>query len=97
MQASRAAKLLDEELKSWRNRSIDQIEYLVVDARYEKVRASGSIRDCAVLVAIGIQPSGQRSVLVASAACWWRACRSPKPKCIGLSFFRRLNNAACTG
>ena len=67
-QVSRAAKLLDEELETWRNRSIDQIEYLIVDARYEKVRVSGSVRDCAVLVAIGIQPSGHRSVLGVSVS-----------------------------
>jgi transposase-like protein len=67
-QVSRAAKLLDEELETWRNRSIDQIEYLIVDARYERVRVSGSVRDCAVLVAIGIQPSGHRSVLGVSVS-----------------------------
>ena len=68
MQVRRAAKLLDEELESWRNRSIDQIEYLVVDARYEKVRGSGSIHDCEILVAIGIQASIQPSVLGASVS-----------------------------
>ncbi|MCL4169084.1 UNVERIFIED_CONTAM: hypothetical protein GTU68_062554, partial [Idotea baltica] len=67
-QVSRASKLLDEELEIWRNRSLDQIEYLIVDARYEKVRVSGSVRDCAVLVAIGIQPSGHRSVLGVSVS-----------------------------
>jgi putative transposase len=67
-QVSRAAKLLDEELETWRNRTIDQIEYLIIDARYEKVRVSGSVRDCAVLVAIGIQPSGHRSVLGVSVS-----------------------------
>lgn len=67
-QVSRAAKLLDEELEIWRNRPLDQIEYLIVDARYEKVRVAGSVRDCAVLVAIGIQPSGHRSVLGVSVS-----------------------------
>lgn len=67
-QVSRAAKLLDEELEVWRNRPIDQIEYLIVDARYEKVRVAGSVRDCAVLIAIGIQPSGHRSVLGVSVS-----------------------------
>ncbi|MCL4165137.1 UNVERIFIED_CONTAM: hypothetical protein GTU68_014880 [Idotea baltica] len=67
-QVSRAAKLLDEELEIWRNRPLDEIEYLIVDARYEKVRVSGSVRDCAVLVAIGIQPSGHRSVLGVSVS-----------------------------
>ena len=62
-QVSRAAALLDEELEIWRNRPIAQVEYLILDARYEKVRVDGSVRDCAVLVAIGVLPSGSRSVL----------------------------------
>lgn len=67
-QVSRAAKLLDDELEAWRNRPIEEIEYLIVDARYEKVRVSSSVRDCAVLIAIGIQPSGHRSVLGVSVS-----------------------------
>jgi putative transposase len=67
-QVSRAAKLLDEELEAWRNRTLDQAEYLVLDARYEKVRVAGSVRDCAVLIAIGILPSGHRSVLGVSVS-----------------------------
>tara|TARA_B100000497_G_scaffold63653_1_gene71921 strand:- start:174 stop:1322 length:1149 start_codon:yes stop_codon:yes gene_type:complete len=67
-QVSRTAKLLDDELEAWRNRPIEEIEYLIVDARYEKVRVSGSVRDCAVLIAIGIQPSGHRSVLGVSVS-----------------------------
>ena len=67
-QVSRVAKLLDDELEAWRNRPIEEIEYLIVDARYEKVRVSVSVRDCAVLIAIGIQPSGQRSVLGVSVS-----------------------------
>jgi putative transposase len=67
-QVSRAAKLLDEELEAWRTRPLDQVEYLIVDARYEKVRVAGSVRDCAVLIAIGIQPSGHRSVLGVSVS-----------------------------
>ncbi len=67
-QVSRAANLLDEELEIWRNRPLDQIEYLIVDARYEKVRVAGRVRDCAVLIAIGIKPSGHRSVLGASVS-----------------------------
>ena len=67
-QVSRASALLDKELKSWRNRPIDQVEYLILDARYEKVRIDGSVRDCAVLVAIGVLPSGHRSVLGVSVS-----------------------------
>jgi transposase-like protein len=68
MQVSRAAAMLDEELEAWRTRRLAQVEYLMLDARYEKVRVAGSVRDCAVLVAIGVLPSGQRSVLGVSVA-----------------------------
>ena len=32
-QVSRAAKLLDEELAAWRNRPLEQMKYLILDAR----------------------------------------------------------------
>lgn len=67
-QVSRAAALLDEELEVWRNRPLDQVEYLILDARYEKVRVDGSVRDCAVLIAIGVLPCGHRSVLGVSVS-----------------------------
>ena len=68
MQVSRAAALLDEELEARRTRPLAQVEYLILDARYEKVRVAGSVRDCAVLVAIGVLPTGQRSVLGVSVS-----------------------------
>lgn len=68
MQVSRAAAMLDEELEAWRNRQLAQVEYLIVDARYEKVRVAGTVRDCAVLIAIGVLPTGQRSVLGVSVS-----------------------------
>ncbi|NNE46904.1 MAG: transposase [Rhodothermales bacterium] len=37
-QVSRAAQELDEELQAWRAREIGQVTYLILDARYEKVR-----------------------------------------------------------
>ena len=52
-QVSRTAKLLDEELEAWRNRPLGEIRYLFLDARYEKVRIGGVVRDAAVLSAIG--------------------------------------------
>lgn len=68
MQVSRAAKLLDEELEAWRNRELGEIRYLIVDARYEKVRSNGVVRDAAVLSAIGIGPDERRRVLGVSCA-----------------------------
>jgi putative transposase len=66
-QVSRAAKLLDDELRSWRSRPLAKSPYLILDARYEKVRHAGTVVDCAVLVAIGILPHGKRTVLGVSA------------------------------
>lgn len=65
---SRATALMDKEFAAWRNRPLDAIEYLILDARYEKVRVAGCVRDCAVLTAIGIDPTGHRSVLGVSVS-----------------------------
>ena len=65
---SRAAALMDEEHQKWRTRPLGQIKYLVLDARYEKVRHGGSIVDCSVLIAIGVDPEGHRSVLGVSVS-----------------------------
>jgi len=69
-QVSRAAAQLDEQLDLWRNRSLEEVAYpyLILDARYEKVRRDGVVLDCAVLVAIGIDATGQRSILGVSTA-----------------------------
>jgi putative transposase len=77
-QVSRAAKLLDEELEAWRNRPLGEIRYLILDARYEKVREGGVVRDAAVLSAIGIGPDQRRRVLgvscaISEAEVHWRA------------------------
>ena len=77
-QVSRATKLLDDELSAWRNRPLGEISYLIVDARYEKTRLNGVVRDVAVLSAIGIGPDECRRVLGVSCALseaevHWRA------------------------
>lgn len=76
-QVSRASKLLDEELSAWRQRSIGEVPYVVLDARYEKVRHGGSVVSCAVLIAVGITPEGHRvllgvSVSLSEAEVHWR-------------------------
>jgi transposase-like protein len=63
MQVSRATKQLDEILQQWRERPLGETQYVFLDARYEKVRESGQIRDAAVLIATGISPEGERQVL----------------------------------
>jgi len=67
-QVSRAAKLLDEGIEAWRNRPLGEFRYLILDARYEKVRHGGSVVDCAVLMAVGIDLEGKRMILGVSAA-----------------------------
>jgi transposase-like protein len=76
-QVSRAAQALDAELEQWRSRPLGEIPYLILDARYENVRLGGQVRSCAVLVAIGIDTRGRRSILgvsvsLSEAEAHWR-------------------------
>jgi transposase-like protein len=68
MQVSRATAQLDTVLQEWRERPLGNIAYLYVDARYEKVRDCGQVRDAAVLMATGITPEGERQVLGVSVS-----------------------------
>lgn len=68
MQVSRAAEALDEELTKWRERPLGEIPYLLLDARYEKVRVAGAVVSCALLIAVGIQPDGKRTILGVSVS-----------------------------
>src|SRR5512132_2078313 len=62
-------KGLDEALQKFAQRSLEEpYPYLILDARYEKVREAGVIRSRAVLVAIGINREGQRQVLAVELA-----------------------------
>jgi transposase-like protein len=65
---SRAVALLDEELKPWRERPLGSTPYLLLDARYEKVRIGGSVVSASLLVAIGVLPDGHRSILGVSVS-----------------------------
>lgn len=68
-QVSRAAQLLDEELEAWRSRPLGAFRYLILDARYEKVRHGGQVISCAVLIAAGVDAAtGKRSVLGVSVS-----------------------------
>ena len=76
-QVSRAMQALDAELTQWRERPLGEIPYVFLDARYEKVRVNGVVVTCALLVAIGITPAGQRTVLglsvsLSEAEVHWR-------------------------
>jgi transposase-like protein len=62
-EVSRASAELDEQLSSWRNRSLGSFPYVYLDARYEKVRHGGSVISVAVLLAVGVSLSGHREIL----------------------------------
>jgi len=77
-QVSRAAQTLDEELEIWRNRLLGEIVYLYLDARYERVRQAGSVRDAVILMASGVKSDGKRSILgisvsLSEAKAHWRS------------------------
>jgi len=61
-QVSRARKQLDEELQAWRTRPLGEVPYLYLDARYEKVRHAGNVRDAAILMACGVKRDGAEEV-----------------------------------
>lgn len=63
MQVSRATAQLDEELDCWRKRPLGICPYLILDARYEKVREGGQVLDAAVLIAKGVRDDGTRAIL----------------------------------
>ena len=62
-QVSKIAKILDKEIQDFKNRRLGYYPYLYLDARYERVREGGFTRDCAVLIAIGINGDGNREVI----------------------------------
>jgi putative transposase len=62
-------KSLDEALERFAKRALEETyPYLVLDARYEKVRESGVIRSQAVQIAIGINEEGRRQILAVELA-----------------------------
>lgn len=66
---SRMVQTLDEELHKFAQRKLEEpYPYLILDARYEKVREDSSVRSQAVLIAIGINWEGRRSVLAVELA-----------------------------
>jgi len=62
-------KTLDESLERFAKRPLEEAyPYLVLDARYEKVRQDGVIRSQAVQIAIGINHEGRRQILAVELA-----------------------------
>ena len=55
---------LDADLGKFAERRLEgSFPYLILDARYEKVREDGVVRDRAVLIAVGVDAAGRRQVL----------------------------------
>lgn len=56
---------LDQQIAQWRERRLDEhlYPYLIIDARYEKVRVGGRVVSRAVLIAAGISTQGRRELL----------------------------------
>ena len=59
---------LDDELTTWRERPLGEIPYLLLDARYEKVRVGGTVVSCSLLIAVGVTPEGRRTILGVSVS-----------------------------
>lgn len=90
-QVSRVTSELDVEFEKWRNRPLEPIAFLILDATYIKVRVDGAVRDCAILTAIGVRRSdGKRVVLGVSCALseaeahWRKFLKSLKERGVGI-------------
>jgi putative transposase len=79
---SRVAAELDESLGVFRSRRLDHVDwsYLMIDARYEKVRVEGRVVSQAVLVVVGFTGEGRREVL------YWGVSDSESEQCWGEVF-----------
>mgnify|MGYP001597455854 FL=1 len=77
-QVSNLSSQLDEEFTKWRQRDLPDIKHMTCDASYYKVRHDGVVRDCAVLIAIGVRSEdGKRMILgvsckLSEAEVHWR-------------------------
>src|SRR5665213_141620 len=92
MTVSRVGAELDEKLSSFRERRLDHVtwEYLMLDARYEKVRVDNKVVSQAVLTVVGFTALGKREVLD------WRVCDSESAETWG-EVFRSLKDRGLRG
>jgi putative transposase len=61
---SRLERRLDADLEAWRNRRLaEEYPYLVIDARYERVRVGGRVTSQGMLQVVGISASGQGDII----------------------------------
>jgi len=55
---------LDKQLNQWRTRKLEkEYPYLVIDARYERIRSDTKVVSKAVMIVIGISDQGYREIL----------------------------------
>lgn len=88
---SRAAQELDEQLERHRTRPLEQAyPYVLVDARYEKVRRGGRVVSTALLVVAGVGADGRREILS------WRVGDSESEETWG-EVFRDLKRRGLSG
>jgi len=88
---SRINQQMDEELEKFASRRLEaEYPYLILDARYEKVRELGVIGRQAVLMAIGVNWEGRRSVLAVELA-------NRETKSSWREFLIRLKDRGLTG
>lgn len=89
---SRVAAELDERLEAFRERRLDgaPYRYLMIDARYEKVRVDGRVVSQAVMVAAAVTWEGRREILD------WRVGDSESEATWG-EMFRRLKDRGLNG
>ena len=61
---SEITKKLDEQLEAFAKRRLEEeYPYLILDARYERIRTNGTIQSHVVLIAIGINKDGRRCIV----------------------------------
>jgi putative transposase len=88
---SRLTKRLDEDLARWRNRRlVEPYPYLIVDARYERVRQNERIESQGVLVISGVSGKGQRDVIGLAVA-------NTESETSWTEIFRDLNRRGLSG
>lgn len=66
---SGVVKTLDERLREFAGRRLDEpFPYLILDARYERIREGGAVAARAVLIAVAVDWDGRRQVLAVELA-----------------------------
>lgn len=90
-QVSNMAKEMDEQVETFRNRSLRDTRYpvLLVDALYEKVRYDGRVVSMAILFVCGVNEAGLREVLAVEPML-------EKSRESYAQLFERLKNGDCT-